>query len=589
MESAEWDLSEDKQEHSAEDLKLHKSSLQVIATVSSIRESYERRSPFRSQHTTLTSLPPEPKKMCLPFNLHWCFGYSVNKPVLNLTTNVQSYIFYVSSNVGILYDYINKEMRFLQGHINHISSFAIDAKGRWIATADAGKDSAVIIWETEKCVPILTLFDPHGEYGSRVVALSHNAKYLVSVGGDPEQTLAFWVWTYGSEYPEASCQLGNDLGVVKNVTFRPKRNEHFLITGENGVTFMTWGGNILKQHTPTMPPFKQRGHLVESVYLPKTRLAITATTKGAVIIWTDAECSESSYSEERTTNAMELKKILQLEKHPITVLRAVDKVVVTGNTKGRISFYDQQLKILYWCHKFNLDSITGINFHLRSRYRHLKDQSVFDVGTSEHSHARISKGDDLDEQVLSRDATLQKNPFIIREFVVCTESGQVGLVNVMRNACEFLLDRSVGVISSMAVHPEKTHLCIGNSCGQLFLWNHRTKECLKSKRFTSDNMSIISAITALQYAPSGLFLACGLDNGSLWFLDTSVLAPLQESCQQHSTSKITQIIFSEDSRYLAHKKNRSIYRECETIIIFEIIFLHILLKREPKCLLFSVG
>ncbi|XP_047106470.1 uncharacterized protein LOC124775682 [Schistocerca piceifrons] len=302
-----------------------------------------------------------------------------------------------------------------------------------------------------------------------------------------------------------------------------------------------------------MPPFKQRGHLVESVYLPKTRLAITATTKGAVIIWTDAECSESSYSEERTTNAMELKKILQLEKHPITVLRAVDKVVVTGNTKGRISFYDHQLKILYWCHKFNLDSITGINFHLRSRYRHLKDQSVFDVGTSEHSHARISKGDDLDEQVLSRDATLQKNLFIIREFVVCTESGQVGLVNVMRNACEFLLDRSVGVISSMAVHPEKTHLCIGNSCGQLFLWNHRTKECLKSKRFTSDNMSIISAITALQYAPSGLFLACGLDNGSLWFLDTSVLAPLQESCQQHSTSKITQIIFSEDSRYLAHK------------------------------------
>lgn len=40
--------------------------------------------------------------------------------------------------------------------------------------------------------------------------------------------------------------------------------------------------------------------------------------------------------------------------------------IVTGTSEGRISFYDLDLKILYWCQHKLLDSIRSISFDLSS-------------------------------------------------------------------------------------------------------------------------------------------------------------------------------------------------------------------------------
>lgn len=41
-------------------------------------------------------------------------------------------------------------------------------------------------------------------------------------------------------------------------------------------------------------------------------------------------------------------------------------MLVTGNSNGRVTFYDYQLKLLYWCQSCDLDSIRWISFDLQS-------------------------------------------------------------------------------------------------------------------------------------------------------------------------------------------------------------------------------
>lgn len=42
-------------------------------------------------------------------------------------------------------------------------------------------------------------------------------------------------------------------------------------------------------------------------------------------------------------------------------------MVVTGNSDGRINFYDNELKLLYWCQNRELESIRSISFDLCSK------------------------------------------------------------------------------------------------------------------------------------------------------------------------------------------------------------------------------
>jgi hypothetical protein len=39
-------------------------------------------------------------------------------------------------------------------------------------------------------------------------------------------------------------------------------------------------------------------------------------------------------------------------------------MLVIGSSNGRVTFYDYELKLLYWCQSCNLDSIRWISFSL---------------------------------------------------------------------------------------------------------------------------------------------------------------------------------------------------------------------------------
>ena len=77
--------------------------------------------------------------------LSWIFGFSREVPLHNLCDENRQAIFYASAHTGIIYDLNSKTQKLLQGHCNPISCTCVSADRRFIATADRGPDSMVVL------------------------------------------------------------------------------------------------------------------------------------------------------------------------------------------------------------------------------------------------------------------------------------------------------------------------------------------------------------------------------------------------------------------------------------------------------------
>ena len=81
----------------------------------------------------------------------------------------------------MIYDYSTKTQKLLQGHCNPITSTCVSPDKKWIASADAGPDSVIVIWDSETGVPVKTIFNPHN-LGVADLAMSSDGMFLASLG-----------------------------------------------------------------------------------------------------------------------------------------------------------------------------------------------------------------------------------------------------------------------------------------------------------------------------------------------------------------------------------------------------------------------
>ncbi len=92
-------------------------------------------------------------------------------------------MFYAAGHTGVVFNYATHEQKLLQGHVNRITSICVSPDRRWLVTADAGdEDAMIIVWDADSCTPVRTIFDPHGGKGVAAMDLSHDAKFIISVG-----------------------------------------------------------------------------------------------------------------------------------------------------------------------------------------------------------------------------------------------------------------------------------------------------------------------------------------------------------------------------------------------------------------------
>lgn len=98
---------------------------------------------------------------------------------------------------------------------------------------------------------------------------------------------------------------------------------------------------------------------------------MSITRCGSVVIWSDILVSvEGNQADdfEGSSCKKEFVKAIKLSEHPLRVIRSVDGFVVVSDELGQIRFYDQELKILFWCPSNEaIDSVVTISFDLYSK------------------------------------------------------------------------------------------------------------------------------------------------------------------------------------------------------------------------------
>ncbi|XP_018404981.1 PREDICTED: WD repeat-containing protein 66-like [Cyphomyrmex costatus] len=419
------------------------------------------------------------KKKCLeqgftehdlcPFKLQWSFGLNSEVPVVNLTTKNRTLLAYACSHVAVIYDYSSRKMLPLLGHRNPVKTLSTSRDGKWLLTADSGEDSVVVVWDTEKGIPVCTLFNPHNNEDITAAGISPNAKQIVTVSNGKCQNVHFWLWSYGKDKPD-----------------------------------------------------------------------------GYILVWDNVSCEDKHTSDDTNCKKKKHRKTLHLQKSNITVIIDNEGMLVTGNTNGRVTFYDYQLRLLYWCE--SLDSIRWLSFDLQSNL--LPPVFVVDVSKS-------------------------------------SSTGIIALIEIPKQKCHLVFRHPAAIVTSMDSHPESNYVVVGDVHGTVHLYNYEKCTLLISrsiprlpdyrpileKQMIEENIIYVTcpqrehetakAVTALKFSPRCDMLVCGLKNGAIWILHHITLDPIDEIPYKHSSTAISKITFTRCAEYMAYADNAL------TVVVFK--------------------
>jgi len=87
---------------------------------------------------------------------------------------------YISGNVGIIYNTVNKTQTLLRGHRNPLRTCILTPDRNTIVTACSGTGNSIIFWEASTGSPIAMIESPHTN-GTIAMAFSTDGRYLVTL------------------------------------------------------------------------------------------------------------------------------------------------------------------------------------------------------------------------------------------------------------------------------------------------------------------------------------------------------------------------------------------------------------------------
>lgn len=467
----------------------------------------------------------EVKTSTTSLNMCWAFGVNKHVPVHNLSSGGRKMALFVCAHVGVMFDWEGNKQELLQGHCNVISCTCVSEDRRWIATADRGTESMVIIWDSFTTIPVQTIFEAHPD-GCAAIAMSPDAKYIATISYNLPQTVSVWDWTNNGETPICSATLDGNFGKQTYITFNPEDSSELVSNSESQVVFYSWNENTLEYVAPplTDKDFNRSvGQYSQSIFQLQSPRALTATSCGNIVVWEhaggDLPCNRKAF------------KIVKLQEKALTVLTTADKYIVTGDVAGHVRFLDQQLRLTNWYKHFNAGPINAVSMSYSPK--------IVDTQTPK------------DQTYYPASSTLEGIPFVVNDFVISTLTANVAYFCTDGSKLQFILKEHDSDTHALARHPSEPRLCVGGYSGLLQLWDYEKKELLMSRVFDQRQLKI----QCLTFNPSGDLLAIGFTNGSVRILDGLTLK--EEGCGDglavfsHCHDCITNIKFSHDSSYLA--------------------------------------
>lgn len=468
------------------------------------------------------------EEQTLPLSLSWTYGFNRHIGCLNLSDTVRNLVMYASSHVAVLLDFENNVQKLLLGHANAITCIDCSADKRWLVTADKGDDSSVIIWDSYTGIPVQTIFDMPGNKGNMAVAMSANAKYIITVSACTPQIVSVWDWTTSGEYPICSIDLPLDFGIQTKVAFCHNDDEQFATNSDSQVIFFSWSSGVLEYHAPFLSDDvfnRVVGTFSQTLYQLDGVHALTGTSQGNIVVW---EPERPKVKTEVETPAIRKRalKLVKLQDRAITTLSFTNGYIITGDVTGAIKFYDSNLDLFSWhSNSVEMGPITSISFK-------------YDPDFNTELLA--------DSNIYPADATIAGNPFIVRDFLVSTKHAEIFSVHADGSSVDTILHEHDAAVHAIAVSSTKPWICIGSYAGLLKIWDYEAKQCVVTRVFEKGNN-----IQCLTFDALGLQLAIGMTNGSVHVLDAISLTDLIEKPFRYARDAVTHIAFSHNSKYLA--------------------------------------
>ncbi|XP_073442098.1 cilia- and flagella-associated protein 251 [Dendrobates tinctorius] len=460
-----------------------------------------------------------------PLNLAWCFGMNSKIPIYNLHDEEHQVAVYVCAHTAVIHDFTLNLQRHLQGHCSCISCLCVSEDRRWIVTGDQGPESLIIVWDSFSGIPVHTIFQSHPHQGVFAIAMSQNAKYLATVGGGTVQKVCIWAWTTGSETPICTTELTAQFGLQKYILFNPEDETQLITNSDTQVIFYSWDNCNLEYVAPPLNDKtfnKAVGAFSQSVFDFRKVRSLTATSAGKLVVWETTNPPLIRTKSPIKPHNKKALKLMHLQKDAITVLTTHDRYFVTGDTRGHVKFYDQQLQLVNWYSHLNLTPIHSMSF-----------SKCPPMAASEKTR-------------YPEDCSIKGDQFAISNFIVSTSDGMVLHVFTDGTMLKKELQEPTDAVHALACHPNKTQIALGSYNGILKVWDYKDHKSFISRIFGKDK-----SLHCLAYDPSGFFLAAGFTDGSVHILDAVTLEDETKEQFKYSKGPITHVTFSHNSQYLA--------------------------------------
>nr|XP_012235714.1 PREDICTED: LOW QUALITY PROTEIN: WD repeat-containing protein 66-like [Linepithema humile] len=534
-----------------------------------------------------------------PFKLQWSFGINPAVPVINLTAENHVLVAYACSHAAMIYNCSSRKMSPLLGHRNAVRTLSTTRDGKWLLTADFEQDCVTVIWDTEKW-RVFSSEIVLQNYFPCLPSAMESVRTYISGCGLMEKT--------GQMHHFSLVDTTSER--VKEITFNDEHSEQFALTTDYHVLFLTWvllkfdkqeRSHFKLRLSPSLGEVSTYWNLQWILLRSKVQQVFTATTNGCILVWGDVSRKENRAIDDSKYRKKKHIKTVNLQKSNITVIINNEGMLVTGNSNGRVTFYDYQLRLLYWCESCDLDSIRWISFDLRaidSSKKH-QDNGKIKIATAsklitnaEHGQRNYKSDKSIDKATneakssnLPTDATIHSSPFNVRNFLACSSAGRIALIEIAKQKCRLVL-QPLATVTSLDAHPESNYVIVGDAQGAVHLYNF-DKRILTSSRSTPSlpdfrpvlkkqetdrnfiyvtcpqNHESLKAVTALKFSPRCDMLACGLENGTIWILHYITLDPLDEIPYKHSSVAVNKIVFTPDAEYMAYSDNAL------TVVVFK--------------------